>query len=83
MTVEGHNTCKNLRLNTNGGNNEHNKNDDDLYEKRRMKFKRRNRNVNHEYGNCNFILGSSAVFERLWLMANKLLYGIGSEHLHY
>ena len=40
-----------------------------------MGFKRRKKNVNNEYGNCKFILGSSAVFERLWSMANNFLDG--------
>ena len=38
-----------------------------------MRFKRRKKNVNHDYVNCNFILGSSAVVDSLWSMANRLL----------
>ena len=38
-----------------------------------MRFKRIKKNVNHDYENCNFVLGSSTVVDRLWSMANKLL----------
>ena len=37
-----------------------------------MRFKHRKKNVNHDYGNCSFMFGSSAVVERLWLMEDKL-----------
>ena len=73
MTVEEHNACNHFRINSNDGNNYNNNNDDNSYEKRLMIFKHRNNNVNHDYGNCNFVLGSSAVVECLWFMANKLL----------
>ena len=75
MTVEEHTACQHLRLNNNYGNNENENNDYDLYEKRRILFKLIKKNVNYDYGNCNFILGSSAVFEHLWSMANKRLGG--------
>ena len=74
MTVKEHNTCKHFRLNKNYGNNYNDNNYEDLYGKRRMRFKPRKKNVNYDYGNFNFIIGFSAVVERLWLMVNKLLY---------
>ena len=75
MTVEKHNACENLRLNKNDGYNYNDNNDDDLYEKSRTRFKCRKKNVNNDYGNYNFIIGVSAVVERLCLMRNKLLDG--------
>ena len=74
MTVKEHNTCKHFRLNKNYGKNYNDNNYEDLYGKRRMRFKPRKKNVNYDYGNFNFIIGFSAVVERLWLMVNKLLY---------
>ena len=38
-----------------------------------MIFKRIKKNANHDHGNCNFILGSCAVVDFFWLMANKLV----------
>ena len=62
MTVEEHNACKHLGLNNNYGNNYNDNSYDDSYEKRRMIFKHRKKNVNHDHGNWNFILGSYVVF---------------------
>ena len=75
MTVEKYNTCGHFIQTNNDGNNDNENNDDDLYEKSRTRFKCRKKNVNNDYGNYNFIIGLSAVVERLCLMRNKLLDG--------
>ena len=62
-------------MNNGDGNNDNENNDDHSNKKRRMEFKNRKKNVNHDYGNCNFIPEFSGVVERLWLMVNKLLNG--------
>ena len=45
------------------------------YEERQNGFKCRNKNKSHDYGNCNFILGSATVVERLWSIADRIIDG--------
>ena len=45
------------------------------YQERRDLHKKKRRLDNHKYGNLDFILGSAAVVERLWSIADKLIDG--------
>ena len=51
MTEEKYNTCGHFIQTNNDGNNDNENNDDDLYEKRHMRFKFRNNNANHDSRN--------------------------------
>ena len=45
------------------------------YKERRNRCKNRNQHDEADYGDLNFILGSAAVVERLWSIADKLIDG--------
>ena len=49
MTVEKYNTCGHFIQTNNDGNNDNENNDDHSNKKRRMEFKNRKKNVNHDY----------------------------------
>ena len=45
------------------------------YQERRELHKMKRRLNNYQYGNVDFILGSAAVVERLWSIADRLIDG--------
>ena len=75
MTTEEHNACKCLLISNTTENTEDSNVVSNSYEERRNSFKRRKKNKSHDYGNCNFILGSAAVVERLWSIADRIIDG--------
>ena len=76
MSLQEKHACAALRLDNDNA-SEYLEDSDNFmtYQERRELHKKKRRLNNYQYGNVDFILGSAAVVERLWSIADRLIDG--------
>ena len=76
MSLQEKHACAALRLENNNTSEYFEDSDKYMtYQERRELHKKKRRLDNYQYGNVDFILGSAAVVERLWSIADRLIDG--------